>query len=283
MNEPDYRPGDVDLLDVFVTIAESWRLLVLVPLAVGAITAIGVMSTKPEYVSRAVADIDWRADTIKQHSTLIPVIQKTGILSTFGPEMDAAVSRVSRRIEVDKVSNGVTSVSAKFHSPQMAKDVAGAILAELQLQSQPKGSEREDLEAELNSVTEAIKTLRNSAHALQASSEGTATEQEGRARALAILLNEAVTKEKRVREIEKEIRAIGAENVILPPTLPDKAEPKHVAAFSVIASVASGLFLLAVIFIRDSMRRVEATPSGAEKIKRLRAALKLSRTKGDRQ
>ena len=49
-----YADDEIDLLDLLVTIAESWKLLVFVPLLVGALTATVTTFFKPTYQSTAI-------------------------------------------------------------------------------------------------------------------------------------------------------------------------------------------------------------------------------------
>lgn len=278
--------NDLDVMDIAVTVAESWRLLLIVPLIVAAITAGILLSIRPQYVSYAALNMTIPADLLTARSVLDPVVEKLNLRKEYGPQMDVATDAVRRRLTVtpwnaspnDK--SKVVAIESRFPSPELARDVLKTLIDEVRKQSVPRFAQREKLENEIATLKDALAGLQKYSDAIQKNTNnlGAPSEEESRARSIAAIVNTIVAQQKDLKNAEDSLQGMGQDAILSGPTTPDRAASKGVAALSVIAAFASGVAIFAFVFLRASFRRAGASTVGANKLKRFQAALRLRRT-----
>lgn len=279
----DNRETDLDILDTAVTLAEAWRVLLIVPFMAAVLTVGILFFMKPQYVSNAAVLMTLPPDVLTSRATLDAVVTKLGLQETYGPEMDVAADAVRRRITLTKSPSRdgdpatLVTIEAKFPSPELSHNVLESMLDEVRKQSVPRLSERERLESKISTLKSAISALQDYSGTLQKAegSPGTPLEEEAFARSLSTIVNTIVAKQDDLRFAEAALTGMGPEAIVSEPTIPDRPASKGTAVFSIIAAVTAGLGTLAFIFIRAAFRRAGTTSVGSQKLHKIRTAFRL--------
>ncbi len=274
------------LLDILVTLAENARLLILGPLLVG-LSALGIGYVLPQtFESVAVLQAEQATASLIQASAklmttaavLDPVAIKLGLAKDGSTEGVRRELRSGIKTEVGRTDKLLTlTVSAP--TPQRAQSIANAVLEQTYLQSGPKGTVRARLEAQLAEAKGRLKNAENAATSLLkrlgASAAASTTSGNELALGYAELLNVTSAAQNQVAVLEAQLEGISQALLIQVPTLPQKASQPKKARLAIGATLATGLLLLLVIFIRQALRNTAADADAAGKLARIRRALGL--------
>ena len=88
---PAHADDEIDLLDLLVTIAESWKLLFFVPLLVGALTATVTSFYKPSYQSTAIVRLtEEEAAVLHSAAVLDPLLESFGYTQKANGNLESA-------------------------------------------------------------------------------------------------------------------------------------------------------------------------------------------------
>lgn len=277
--DENFRPDDeIDLLDLLVTVAESWKLLVVAPLFVAVLTFLGVSFIKPSYESTAtIKATPAELALLDKRIILEPLLKPFGYLSEDQPVVDRALIEIKKDLTYshDK-QTGLSTIRAKADSPEQAQNLNRQALAALLKELSPKGLERLQIESDIAVISDAIASSESSLESLRASiAKGVM----GAGDDLALNISSMVTliqDSKRERAaLERKLLPRAEESVLQPPTLPEDPIPRKRSLFAAVAALASGFALLLFVFIRQALRSADAKPESAAKLLRIRQALGL--------
>lgn len=249
--------NDFGMLDAAVVMAESWRLLLGIPLLVAAITACALLASTSNYASTAIVR-NFPLGILTARSTLEPVIQKLNLQEAYGPEMDLAVAAIGSRITLTQLPGNWAKIEARFPEPNLSQKVVATLIEETRRQSTPRFGERARLEAQLATLETAAANLKEYRDAILSNAGeqlGTAQQAESKALSLANLVENIVATEKQIADTKLTLQGLGPQDIISEPTSPDHALSKGIAALSIIAAIVASVAMLALVFIRNALTR----------------------------
>ena len=279
-----HNPSDdeLDLLDLLVTVVENWKLLILGPIAVGLI-ALGVSFVVPKtYQSESSVQVE-RSGSGFSAPVAASLALSADVLHTIAPvaglddglTTEEIYKQLSKRISVsvgkqDKLLNVVTQAK----SPEAAQKLNQALLDTLFPFSKPRGTEKEQLQLQLESekkrLEESLKLEQDTAASIAAGKSVT----EATSRLYGELLSANSTRQRTILEMERRLEGLDNDDVVQTPTLPESAIKPKKSLIAIGATIASGFLLLVFVFARQALRSAqEASPEQAEKIARIRKAL----------
>ena len=175
---PANADDEIDLLDLLVTSAESWKLLVLGPLGAGLL-ALGVSFTWPQsFQSQAVINSGFEVTSkvgqanfvgvrpellvamARTAAVLEPVRLQVGFMPEAATELALNELRQSIQASVGRADKLVT-ITVTAPSAEQAQRTNQALLVELFKQSQPRGADLARLNAKLQFEKEALSKALN--------------------------------------------------------------------------------------------------------------------------
>lgn len=286
VNEQKRERGSADqdagLLDLVVIVAESWRLLIFVPLLVAIITA-GILLLLPrEYESRALLRLGPAAPLLLSQSVLAPVIERLGLREELAPDLDESIEALADRMWAGPFRDSdLTSVRLRWEDPKQAQVILSEVIKETFQQARPRDGERADLEenlADINAALEQLQEFQQKLSSPAAPVDG-GTEAEDYTRAYVLVVTDILNKKLQTTRIERELEGLGAENIIHPPHLPDAPVPGGRAPLVILAAILTGFALLCWVVARASYKAARQNPVTAEKLERIKRAFRLRRPK----
>lgn len=261
MTEQIIEPSDdeISLLDILVTLAEAWRLLIIGPLVV-AILAGGVSFLCPK-TYESIASLRLNDEEIALLHTapvLDQLIDKFGFLAKADGVKDDARQLLKQNLSysIDKKTKLATLV-AKGTSPEDAQALGRNAVEVLLIELQPKGQERE-----------AIVQKMALNHQLIADGVGTFMRSS----------NKIVDPRVDNIELSLKLKARGAEVFAQEPSLSSKPVSPKRSLIIVLATLASAFVLLLFVFVRKAWRGAVQDESAAIKIQQIKRSLGLSKS-----
>ena len=278
MNETPWSVVDdeIDLLDLLVTVAESWKLLVIAPVLVAIAAFAGATFVKPDlYQSSAIVRLGENDAAILQSAVVLdPLAESFGYLGQAKGDRDAArqalkqdlVSAVDKRTKLVTVT--ATSTSAK-QAQQLNEQAIALLLAELT----PKGQDKANMLQQIEVNKQALLIAEASLNQMrQASSKGLANAANAEQIVASVTSLIALTTEYKqaIQGLEAGLRVKGDEVFVQTATLAQKPMPTKRALNAVIAALASGFALLLFVFVRKALVNAAANPESAKKIAQIK-------------
>lgn len=284
MNESTLSSTDdeIDLLDLLVTVAESWKLLFFVPLLMGIVAFTGATFLKPTlYQSSAILRLSEEQISVL-HSTpvLDPLTESFGYLSKAQGIREVAREALKKDLvgAVDKRSKLVT-ITAISTSPEQAQKLNEQAIQRLLEEFTPKGLAKTNILQLIDIRKQAIAVAETSfeqlVQVLPKGSVGAANaEQVGTsiASTVAFLLEN----KNAIQALEQQLIVQGSEVFVQPATLPHKSMPRKRAMVAAMAVLASGFALLLFVFIRKALFNAGTNPESAAKIARIKQSFGVS-------
>jgi uncharacterized protein involved in exopolysaccharide biosynthesis len=277
---PAHADDEIDLLDLLVTIAESWKLLVFVPLLAGALTATVTTFFKPIYQSTAIVRLtEEEAAVLHSAAVLDPLLEPFGYIEKANGIVEDARQALKGDLSSasDKRTKMVT-ISAKAASPEAAQQLNTQAIARLVNELTPKGQEKASIEQSIAIRQQAIAVTEQSfAKLLEAFLKGNlgASNAEQAITNISALVSLVLTNKQEVHSMELSLLPKGLELFVQPPTLPHKPMPRKRAMMTVVAALAAGFVLLLFVFIRKVLVKAAANPDSAAKLASIRRSLGL--------
>jgi capsular polysaccharide biosynthesis protein len=269
---------EISLLDILVTLAESWKLLVLGPLLAGVLAG-GLSFLWPKtYESVAIVRLtEAELGLVNSAPVLDVLIEKFGLLPEFDGIQEDARLYLSKKIVVkfDKKTNFAT-ITATAITPERAQDLGRAVIDALVKELLPRGKNKAQVEQQIlsnerviNSSTDAIELLKK-----QMSKAGQADAGlELVMKYYTLLTAEIEQKELQNIELKRNMTVKGDEMYVQHPSLPQRKVPSK-RSLVVLTSVLSALFaLLLYVFARKAFASIAQDPRSAAKLLAIRAAL----------
>ncbi|MBV8247492.1 MAG: lipopolysaccharide biosynthesis protein [Comamonas sp.] len=271
-----------DLLDLLVTLAENWKLLILGPLAAGLIASSVGLSIPKTYESSASVRVE-RPGSSFTAPMAASLAMSADVLHQIAPvagldeglTAEKIYKKLSRRITVsigrqDKLLNITTQAS----SPETAQKLNQALLDTIFPLSKPRGLEKQQLGLQLDSekkrLQESLKLEQDTA-AYLASGKGV---NEATSRLYGELLTANSNRQKAILDIERQLEGLDGNDIVQMPTLPEQSIKPRISLLATGAAVVTAFVLLIFVFIRKALLATQKlTPEKAEKIARIREAM----------
>ncbi|UFS56726.1 Wzz/FepE/Etk N-terminal domain-containing protein [Comamonadaceae bacterium M7527] len=279
MNETPRSAMDdeIDLLDLLVTVAESWKLLVIAPVLIAIAAFTGATFIKPNlYQSTAILRLaENEAALLHSAAILDPLAESFGYLSEAEGVREDAREALKNDLasSVDKRTKLVT-ITAKSTSAEQAQKLNQQAIERLLAELTPKGQDKANILRQIEIRKQAISAAENAFEQIvQASPEGTAGTSNAESSNIVLLVTE---NKQAIQALEERLLVKGAEVFVQTPTLAQKPLPRKRALIAVIAALASGFALLLFVFIRKALMNAGANPESAKKIAQIKQSLGMS-------
>lgn len=276
----NYEEDEISLLDILVTLAESWKLLVFGPLIAGAL--VGALSFLWPNTFESVAIVRLTEEEVALlHAApvLDPLIEKFGLLAKADGYLDDARQDLKKRLAfaVDKKTK-LATITAKAQSPEQAQALGQSAIALMLQELQLKGNQKALLqktiainESAIASAEDAVDSIR---HVLKKGSLYDQA-QESAIKNLAAINSDVAKRLQENEEIKQKLDVRGAEVFVQEPSLPQRKTSPKLGLVVLLAVLVSGFALLVFVFIRKALAFAEQDAESAGKLAAIRRSLGL--------
>lgn len=287
MNESETPADEIGLLDIAVVIAESWRLLVIVPLLAGIVAYFGLSwATAPQYQSEAT--LRTNATGVSYFSTarvLDGPILKSELFNQFERSLSRArQALIDDRLKVTPV-DGTSLYRVRLidnHSPEEAQRFLTEILRSSIVNSTPTDTDRQRLELRKQQLETSLVELQASLGRInrladrrleQGSETGIDAGVGEIGQAAVAILSSIESRRVDLFNIESSLAgSISEADIVQSPTLPDSAQPRGILVAVVLAMLGVGMVILIIAFIRDGLRKASQDAASLDEVNRIRRA-----------
>ncbi|WP_310614512.1 hypothetical protein [Limnohabitans sp.] len=276
-----YAEDEISLLDILVTLAESWKLLVFGPLIAALLT--GALSSLWPKTFESVAIVrltEEDAALLHAAPVLDPLIEKFSYLKDADGIKDDARKELKKDLifAIDKKTKLVT-ITAKASTPGQAQALGNAAISGLLIELQPKGQEKVLLQKTIDINDRAISGGEDTIESIQRSLKRGALSdqtQESAIKNLVVINSDILKREQENEMIRQKLDIKGAEVFVQQPSLPQRKTSPKSGMVVLLALLASGFALLLFVFIRKAWRNALQDAESASKMARIKSLLGLS-------
>jgi LPS O-antigen subunit length determinant protein (WzzB/FepE family) len=273
---------EISLLDILITLAESWRLLLLGPIIAGVVAGMLSFLWPKTFESVAIVRLT-EAEVALLHAApvLDPVIEQFGLLAEVGGGADDARQSLKQRLvfSVDKKTK-LASITSKAETPEQAQALGRAAIAALLKELQVKGQEKALLLKTIAINQRAIESAEDAIESIQRSlKKGVFSDQaqESAVKNLAAINSDVAKRAQENEMLLQQLEIKGAEVFVQQPSLPErKTSPKR-SVVVLSALFVSGFGLVFFVFMRKAWRNAEQNTKSASKIARIKYLLGFSK------
>lgn len=273
-----YEDDEISLLDILVTLAESWKLLVFGPVIAGVLAG-GLSFLWPKtFESIAIVRLAEEEVALLHAAPVIdPLIEKLGYLQDAdGIKDDARKELKKDLIFTSDKKTKLSTITAKAPTPDQAQALGNAAIAALLTELQPKGQEKALLQKTIAINDRAIEGSEDAVESIQLSLKRGALSdqtQESAIKNLAAINSDIAKRAQENETLRQKLDAKGVEVFVQQPTLPQrKTSPKN-GMVVLLALMASGFVLLLFVFIRKAWRNAGQDAESANKMARIKSLL----------
>lgn len=266
------------MLDVLLTLAENFKLLIIGPLVVG-LCALGVgFMLPPVYQSVAMLQADQATASLMVTAPVLDTViaglglAKNGTLEEARRQLRAQIKTAIGR------SDKLLTLTVSARTAQKAQAIAHAVLQQTYQESRPKGSVRARLATQLAEAQVRLKNAQNAAASLLKRLELNGSNASGAAevaRGYAELLSATGAAQTQISGLETQLEGLSDSLLVQPPTLPERPSQPKKGLMAIGATLAAGLALLLFIFMRQAFRKTAEDRVALEKWARIRHSLGL--------
>lgn len=260
---------EITLLDILVTLAESWKLLLFGPLITGVLAGSLSFFWPKTYESVAIVRMTEEEVAFLHAATVLdPLIEKFGLLAEAGGIMEEARQGLkSRLIFVVNKNTKLATITAKGRTPEGAQVLGQAVIDMLLIELQPKGKDKELILQEIAINNQLI-----------ADGVFTFERQNGKPSSNSNSNKEQVANLKLNNfKLNLKLQAKGKEVFIQEPSLPQRnVSPKH-SMVVLLAILASGTALLIFVFVRKAWVSASQDVESASKIASIKQSFGLEK------
>jgi capsular polysaccharide biosynthesis protein len=279
---PPYEDDEISLLDIMVTLAESWKLLVFGPLIAGVLAG-GLSFLWPKtFESVAIVRMtEEEVALLHAAPVLDPLIEKLGLLAEADGIVEDARQNLKKRITfaVDKKTK-LTTITAKARTPDTAQALGSSAIAAVLKELQVKGQEKALLEKTIAINNRAIASAEDAIESIQRGLKRAGTSDQAQESAIKNLaaINSDIAKLSQENEVLlQKLEPKGAEVFVQEASLPQrKVSPKR-SLVVLMTILASGFALLIFVFIRKAWSLAELNVESANKILRVKQLIGLAK------
>ena len=276
----NYEDDEISLLDILVTLAESWKLLVFGPLIAGVLAGALSFLWPKTFESVAIVRLtEAELALLNTAPVLDPLIEKFGLLAEFDGVQEDARQYLAKKItgKFDKKTNLVT-ITAAANTPERAQEMGKAVIDALLKELLPKGKNKDQIEQKIINNESVISNNRDALEQLQKQmgkpSSGDAA-LEVVMKYYASLTAEVAAKELENIELRRNLLVKGEEVYVQRASLPwSKVSPKR-SMVVIVAVLLSGVVLLMFVFVRRAWRSATQDVHASAKIAVIKKSLGL--------
>jgi capsular polysaccharide biosynthesis protein len=279
MTEQAFEHDDeISLLDILVTLAESWKLLVFGPLIAGLLAGALSFAWPKTYESVAVIRMgEAELALLSSAPVLDPIVEKFGLLPEFDGIQDDARQYLVKKLvgKLDK-KTGLATITAAANTPERAQELGKAAIEALLKELLPKGKNKDAIGQQILSNERIIAVSVDAIEQLQ-KQIGKAGQNDASLEVVikhyASLTADVAKKELENIELKKSLVVRGDEVYVQQASLPQrKVSPKR-GLVVLMAIFAAGFALLIFVFIRKVWASVAQDAESASKLASIRRSL----------
>lgn len=279
MTEQAFEHDDeISLLDILVTLAESWRLLVFGPLIAGVLAGALSFLWPKTFESVAIVRLtEQELALINSAPVLDPLIEKFGLLPEFDGIQEDARQYLAKKLvgRLDK-KTGLVTITAAASTPERAQELGKAAMDALLKELLPKGKNKDQVEQQILSNERIIASSADAIEQLQRQIGKAGQSDAGLEVVMkyyASLTAEVAKKELETIELKKSLSVRGDEVYLQPASLPQrKVAPKR-SLVVLLAVLTSGFVLLLFVFVRRAWQFAEQDAETADKLARIKQSV----------
>jgi capsular polysaccharide biosynthesis protein len=262
---------EISVLEMLITIIDSLRLLVIGPMLSGIFAFCVILLWPKTYESIAILKADQMiANLMLSAAVLDPIAADLGSKSKL--DLDEAREKLNKQIKVNFKEKLITIV-VQGDSPQSAQQLARDVLKQTYIQSQPRYSEKFNLEKQLEQAQFQEKEANQTAQLLarkikEGNVVGTSDIVQGYAQMLGIVKD---SQAKQI-DVERQLRGLDESILLQNATLPTKhAAPKRTLVVVMVVFMTV-FFLIIFIFLRQGLRNSRKEVESAQKLNAINVA-----------
>lgn len=273
---------EINVMDVLIVIAENIKLLLIAPIVIGAI-AWGIAFLIPQsFESQALLSTakpglnvssQVLASYIKSADILQKVAKEAGIGADLGPAALQTAMQKLVKVSVGK-QDQLISLTTTGDTPEAAQKLNFLVWKHVLPLTLPRGSEKKHLQEQLQSEQERLVASR--ALELLAAQR---LEQGNTSESIALLYGELLSANsariERITSLELRLEGLTLDSLAQQPTISELAVSPRKSLIAMASALTAGIILLIFVFGRHGLRSSKNDPEQAQKIDRLRAALRL--------
>lgn len=252
-----YEEDEISLLDILVTLAESWKLLVFGPLLVGALAGALSFLWPKTFESVAIVRLT-EEEVVLLHAApvLDPLIEKFGYLQNADGIKDDARIDIKKDLSfsTDKKTKFVTVV-AKGRTPESAQALGQAAMDALLIELQPKGKEKEAI---LQEIAVNNQLIRDGVNLVERQGGRQNNSNNSKGQVANLKLNNL--------ELGLKLQAKGKEVYAQEPSLPQRKTLPKLSIVLIVAVLLSCFTLLVYVFIRKAWQSASQSAESAAKV-----------------
>lgn len=265
---PIHDDDEISLLDILVSLAESWKLLVFGPLIAGVLAG-GLSFLLPKTFESVAIVRMTEEDVALLHAApvLDPLIEKFGLLAEADGIVDDARQGLKKRLTfaVDK-KNKLATITAKGGSPESAQALGKTAIDALLIELQPKGKEKEAI---LQEIVINNQLIASGVYLVdrQSGKQNDNNSNSSKGQVANLKLNNL--------ELSLKLQAKGKEVFVQEPNLPQREVSPKRNLLVALAVLVSGFALLMFVFIRKAWKSAMQDAKTKVKIIRIKKILNI--------
>ena len=272
-----FEGDEISLLDILITLAESWRLLVFGPLLVGLLAAALSLLWPKTFESVAILRLTEEEIALLHAAPVLDqLIEKYDYLqASDGVKVDARKAVKADLIFSNDKRTRLATVIAKGRTPEAAQVLGKAAIDALLQELQPKGKEKEAIlqEMAINNqlISEGVVLVeRQSGRVDNANANANANANTNTKGQIANLkLNNL--------ELSLKLQPKGQEVFVQEPDFPQRKSMPKLSTVVALAVLGSGFMLLIFVLARKAWQSAAKNPQSADKVVRIYQLLGLNK------
>jgi uncharacterized protein involved in exopolysaccharide biosynthesis len=274
----DYEDDEISLLDILVTLAESWKLLVFGPLIAGVLAGALSFLWPKTFESVAIVRLtEAELALLNTAPVLDPLVEKFGLLAEFDGVQEDARQNLTKKIvgKFDKKTN-LGTITTVANTPEHAQEMGKAVMDALLKELLPKGKNKDQIEQKIINNEGVISNNRDALEQLQkqmGKSGGGDAALEVVMKYYASLTAEVAAKDLENIELRKSLLVKGEEVYVQRHQMSQRKVSPKVSMAVLLVLLLSGFLLLIFVFVRKAWQGALRNADTIEKIARIKKSL----------
>ena len=284
MNTED---GRSNMLDLLLALVENAKLLILGPVVAGLATLAVTFLLPQKFVSEAILLLPAPTSNGGQSAAQVASLMRSPlvldpVIAAFdlakGKSSNIARREFAENIKAMVGKDGLLRLELTGPSPAQAQTLANAVIDSWLKTTKPAEQDRRDLETRLSYAKSSLDGVTALLTRLSKESAGYLAQPLSRGEAGTTLSSIGELQTRYLTDVLSFTRALQGQSrvvVIQAPTLPVESSSPKKAQITGLAVLAAGFVMLIWVLMRRSWLVLAAQPRSADKLARLRAAIKL--------
>jgi uncharacterized protein involved in exopolysaccharide biosynthesis len=277
----------VSLLDLLLVLAENAKLLLLGPVIAGVV-AFGVAFTLPEkFTSEAILAIPTAVTSGGQSAAQAASLMRSPlvldpVIAAFDLAQGQSVSRArqafAENVKTIVGKDGLLRLEVTDPSPTQAQTLANAVIDTWVKTTKPAEQDRKDLETRLSYAKRSLESTSGLLARLTKESAGYLAQPLSRGEAGTTLASVGELQVRYLNEVlsvTRTLQGMSRDVVVQTPIMPTERTAPKKSRIAILTALAAGFVLLLWVFVRKSWQALAAQPQAADKLGKLREAIKL--------